>query len=119
MPRPADLCPRGTVGDQPLVDLRNACFSLPLLGQGPAPVHSPHRQPERKPLLGTEGNFCLGQLFGDLYLPAEVMEPRSTAQGKSQAVGVSQLLSEGENLITSLQGLLWIAQRPQGPGQPV
>ena len=44
------------------------------------------------------------------------MEPGSKDQGKSQAKGVRQLLGQGECLVAPLQGLVWIAKIPQGPG---
>ena len=72
--------------------LGNFSFSLSLLGQRPAPIYGPLRQPERKPLLGREGNNCLCLLLGCSPLSAVLMERGSTAKGKSQAMGMSKLV---------------------------
>src|SRR5262245_33080243 len=44
------------------------------------------------------------------------MEQGSTAKCKSQVEGRRQLLGQGKSFAGSLEGLVWIAQQPQGPG---
>ena len=49
-------------------------------------------------------------------LPAELMEPGRKEQGIRQAEGVRQLLGQRQRLVAPLQGLVRIAQPPQGHG---
>src|SRR5262249_14627650 len=44
------------------------------------------------------------------------MEQGSRPQGIGQTKGVRQPSSQGQCLMTPLQGLVWIAETPQGPG---
>jgi hypothetical protein len=44
------------------------------------------------------------------------MHPRSKKQGKSQAIGMRELLGECKSFVDSLKGLVWIAQMPEGEG---
>ena len=64
-----------------------------------------------KPLLARERDRCLCPLSDCVPLPAELMEPGRKDQGNSQAVGVRQLLGQGERLAGSSSGL-----GPDSPG---
>ena len=75
--RPLQLRPRLPVGGQALAYLRNSFFSLPLLGQRPAPQDSCLRENLRESLLCREGNSCLCPLLGESPLPAELMKSGS------------------------------------------
>ena len=44
------------------------------------------------------------------------MQPGRIVQGSRQADGVRQLLGQGEGLVAPREGLVWIAEQPQGPG---
>src|SRR5713226_6653618 len=111
------LCPRGSIGGQPLAYLGNAFFCLSLLGQHPALQDSPHCQPERKSLLGTEGNGCFCPLLGRLVLSTELMERGRKVESKSQAKRVRQLPGEGQHIVIPLQGLIRIAKTPRRPSR--
>src|SRR5438128_55795 len=41
------------------------------------------------------------------------MELGSIAPGKSQVMGIRRLLAQGQRIVDSLQGLVWVAQQPQ------
>ena len=49
-------------------------------------------------------------------LPAELMEQGRKVQSRRQAEGVRQLPGQRQRLVAPLQGLVWIAQQPQGHG---
>ena len=51
-----------------------------------------------------------------LSFPAQLLEPGSKIEGKSEAKGVRQLLGEGERVVDAPQGLLWTAKMPQRQG---
>ena len=57
--------------------------------------------------------------MGGLPFPAELMEAGRISPGIRQAKGVRQLLGQGQRLVGRSQGLVWIAEMPQGigPGQ--
>src|SRR5262249_44001959 len=103
-------------GRYALVHLRNPLRALALLGQHRAPENCSPRFPKWKPLVGCEGNGCSGLLLRCLSFPAQLMEPGSKGEGKSEAKGVRQLLGEGERIVDTSQGLLRIAEIPQRPG---
>src|SRR5262249_5338069 len=115
--RPLDLCPYGFVGGQTLAYLCNSLFSLPLLGQCPAPWHGPHRQLRRKPLLGRKGNGCLGVRLGCFRLPTKLTELSSQEQGKTQTIGMRKFLRQSQHLVVPLQSLVWVAKQPQSRGR--
>src|SRR4029450_4657382 len=48
-----------------------------------------------------------------LSFPPQLMEPGSKDEGNDEAIGVRQLLGEGERVVDSPQGLVWIAEIPQ------
>jgi hypothetical protein len=68
-------------------------------------------------VLGRDGAESLGQHLGLGDLPAELPEPRCTIEDHRLGGGVGQHLGQGTGLVTAVQGLLRIAQRPQRPGQ--
>src|SRR5262249_43751644 len=114
--RPLYLCPFGPPGGHALAYLRNSLLCLSLLGQHPTPVESSPRHPLFKSPFNRECNGCLCPLLGQLLLPAELMKPGGKVQRSSQAEGVRELLGQRESLVAPLQGLIWIAQMPQGKG---
>ena len=115
--RPSELGPRGPVGGQTLVYLRDALVAPSLRGERLTPVHEPYCQPLCKSLLTRQRHQCLGLLLGCLPLPAQPMEPAAQSQGKRQTKGVRQLVCQGEALLAPLQRLVRIAQHPQGKGR--
>src|SRR5262245_64435422 len=44
------------------------------------------------------------------------MQHGRIVEGSRQAEGVRQLLGQGDRLITPPEGLVWIAELPEGPG---
>ncbi len=114
--RPCYLCPRGSHGGQTLAHLHDSLLSLPLHGQRPAPQDRSPRQPVWKPLLAHERNLRLCPFLDCLPLSAVLMEHARPVQGKCQGKGVSQLPGQGERLVASLEGSVWIAKVPQGQG---
>ena len=58
---------------------------------------------------------ALGHLLDGLPLAAELVEHGGVAEGSSQARGVRELPGEDQRLRDGRQGLVRIAQRPQGP----
>jgi hypothetical protein len=59
---------------------------------------------------------CLSPLQGRLPLTAELLEPRGEEERQGQTMGVQQRLAEGKCLLEAGQGLVRIAQYPQGKG---
>src|SRR5262245_39843539 len=106
MVRPPQRCPGGPVRGQPSAYLCNPSVSLTLIGQHAAVDNDSSCQPEGKPLLGREGNERLCLVVSCLPVPAALMELSSEAAGKSQTMGVRQLLGQGKRLLISLQGLV-------------
>src|SRR5262249_45977776 len=111
------LCSRGPVGSHAFLDLRNPLFFLPLFCQCPASVYSSPRHPERKPSFRRERNGCLCLLLGQLPFLTELMKPSSNVQDRTQAIGVRQLLGQGERRVTSLESLRWITEQPPDQGR--
>jgi hypothetical protein len=68
-------------------------------------------------VLAGEGYSCFCLLLGRTPFPAKLMEPCRKNQGKPQVEWIRKLLSQGERRVTSLQGLIRIAQKPQRPGR--
>src|SRR5712671_3555518 len=114
--RSCDLCACGTMGYQALRDLRDAFLSLSLMRQCPATQDRTYRHPERKSLFRGEKNGGFRPLLGSTPLAAVLMELRRTAQGKTPAKRVRDLLSQRHRLLAPRQPLLRIAQGPQRPG---
>jgi hypothetical protein len=65
-------------------------------------------------VLAREREELLGPLLGQLLLPAELMEDSGKEQSDCQAIYVSQLPGQRQRLVAPMQGLVWIAQPPQG-----
>ena len=58
---------------------------------------------------------CLRLLLGYLFLPTELIELwQQHAKAIARAIGMRQLLSQGESFVAPLQGLVRIAKIPQG-----
>src|SRR5437867_3653475 len=117
--RAEQLCSRGPRSGHTLARLRNPLLPLALLGQRPTPQDSPQRQPGWKLLLGRQGQSSLRPLLARLSVPTNLMQHGSKAQGKRQAEGVRQLLGQGERVEVLLEGLVWIAKKPQRQGLDV
>src|SRR5262245_2914156 len=73
------------------------------------------RQNLRKPVLGRKGDGSFRLLSGRLPSPAIVLEIRTPPEGKPQAQGMRELLSEGKGLPTLRECPIRIAQQPQSP----
>ena len=99
--------------------LVHLCHPFPFLApyrKGPATHHRPPRPPLRKSLLVRKRHQGLCLLASCLHLAAEPMDPHRTLQRIRQTVRVKKLVRQGEGLTASLQGLVRIAQHPEGPG---
>ena len=92
--------------------LRLSC----LLRQRPATEDRTERPPERKSLFPSKTDGGFGVLLGGTSLPAHLMEEGSLVQGKTEGVGVRNLLRQGHRLLALRQPLIRIAQVPQCQG---
>ena len=70
-----------------------------------------------KSLLGRERHQGFGPLVRGLLLPARLMQHGGKVQGHCQTGGVRQGLGQGERLSQALQGLIRIAEDPEGQGR--
>src|SRR5713101_6849887 len=104
------------IGHQALLDLLAPLPSLSLLRQRPAAQDRTTCTPVWESLFGGEDNGGFGALLGGTPFPAELMEHRRKAQGKTQTKGVRNLLRQGHRLLALRQPLVRIAQVPQRPG---
>src|SRR5262249_50000067 len=114
--RPCYLCPCGPKSSEPLVELGNSLLPLSLHGQRPTSHGHANRQELWKPLLAGERHTCLCPLLGGVSLPTGVMQHGRIVEGSRQAEGVRQVLGQGDRLVAPCEGLVWIAELPEGPG---
>ena len=113
--RPPQCGPHGLQGGAALAHLRHPLFHVSLYGQRPLSYIRSQRQVQRKPLLVRERYGGLRTLLGHWPLPAQVMHQGGIVKSRRQADGVRQLLGQGERLVDPCEGLVWIAEQPQGP----
>src|SRR5262245_13603335 len=107
------LCSCGTQGTQALLDLHDAFVRLSLLRQCPATQESTDRHPEPESLFLREADRGFSAFLGSPHLTAECMENASPDEGRTEAVGVCQVLRQGQRLVIPRQPLLRIAQQPE------
>src|SRR5262245_12596542 len=98
------------------MQMGNPLLPLSLPSQCPASHDHSYRQILWKSLLTGERHACLCPLLGGLLLSAVVMQHSGIVEGSRQAEGVRQLPGEGDRLIVPREGLVWIAEMPEGPG---
>src|SRR4030095_10911388 len=99
-------CSCGTQGAQTLLDLYDAFLRLPLLRQCPATENGTERHPEGESLFLRHGQGGVRAFLGSTYLTAEYMEEASTDEGRTETVGVCQVLCQSQRLIDPRQPLL-------------
>ena len=75
----------------------------------------PRANSMRIPLLRREGHQRLCPLLHGLPFP-ELVRKLAPTKALVRLAGYAQLLGQGEHLLAALQGLVRVAQRPQGPG---
>src|SRR5262245_39100467 len=110
------LCSRGTQGAQALLDLRDPFLRLSLLHQRPATQDRTDCHPLWKSLGGREANGGFGAFQGETHLTAQYVDENGIDEGRAEAVGVCQVLRQGQRLIDPRQPLPRIAQQPEGKG---
>src|SRR6266481_4296174 len=102
------------MGSQALVHLLDPFLRLSLLlHQRPATEDRTERPPVRKALFCGEADGGFGTLLGGTSLAAELIEPGSHAQGKTEAKGVRNLLCQSQHFVHLYSPLGWIPQKPQ------
>src|SRR5262249_13339719 len=113
--RPVYLDPNGSQDDQAVAHLRDACLSLSLLRQRPAPEDLIERYSCRKALLARNGHGGLGLRLGGLSVAGAPMEPGCPFQSGGAGKQMWQLLRQPQCLLLLVQGLLRIASDTEGP----
>src|SRR5712691_11226952 len=109
-------CSCGTPGCHALMYLLNPFLRLSLVRERPASYDKADCHPVWKSLFRRKAHSGFGAFLGATLLPAKLMEYRSSTQGKTQAIGVRNLLCQGHCLVAPHQPLVRIPQIPQRPG---
>src|SRR5215510_6799480 len=98
---------------QDLGELLDAFLRLSLVCQRPAVQHRTNRPKLRESMFLCEIDCGFGAFLGAMYLPTQLMEHSSTAQGKNEAMRACHLLRQGYRLLAPCERLVRIAQTPQ------
>src|SRR5262245_49609352 len=106
------LRPHSPEGGRAPAQLGNSFLSLPLHGERPTLQDSATRQPKGKPLLGAERHQSLGPPLDSRLLTTALMNPCCPVQHIREAVGVRQLLGEGQGSLNTFERPVRIAQTP-------
>ena len=104
------VCPGGSPGGHPLAYLGHALLALALHGQRPPTHERSVRHPERKALLGREGDGSLCVLVDGRHIPAQLGDGGYPTPRKRQTKGMRQLVRQRQGLVDAGQGLLRIPQ---------
>src|SRR5262249_49639892 len=114
--RLSELGSGGLVDRETATHLGEPLRCLSLLGYCPTLQTRSFGQPERKLRLSRKCHRCRCSLLPRRHLTTKVMQLCGKKQRHSQAVGMRKFLRQDQRLLTPLEGLVRIAQVPEGPG---
>src|SRR5262249_7208443 len=109
-------CYGGTMGAKTSGDLLDPFLRPPLVCEHPATLDSTVRLPLRKSLLLRDADGGFRMRLHRRHLTTELMEYRPPIPGKTEAIGVRQLLRQRHRFLVAYPPLVRIAQDPQRPG---